>query len=75
MDEYVLVQFDDDRIVILDGRAGGRTNRIMIVPGGLHTFSIDEPFDFEPESQRQDVAGTSPALPLRVPFRRRAAVA
>lgn len=75
MDQYVLVQFDEDRIVILDGRPGGRTNRLMVVPGGFHTFSLEGPDDFEPHAQREDVFGTSRFAPLQLAFHRRAIVA
>lgn len=75
MDQYVLVEFDEERIVILDGRPGGRTNRLMIVPGGFHTFSLDGPADFEPNARTEDVFGTSRAAPLQLAFHRRVVVA
>lgn len=76
MDEYVRVLFDeDDRIVIVDGRPGGRTNRVFIVSRGFHTFSLDGVPDCEPPSCTELIRRTRDDRPFELRFARRAAPA
>lgn len=72
MDEYVKVIFDeDDRIVVVDGRPGGRTNRVFIVPTGFHTFSLDDVPDCEPPSCTELIRRTRDDRPFEITFTRR----
>ena len=69
MTESVLVEFDDDdRIVLLDDRPGGRTNVRFDTNTGTHKFSLDGNPDFAPSSQIHVVKGSSEAEPFVVKF-------
>lgn len=68
MDEYVEVQYDTTRDVYVDGTLCGRTNTIMIVETGNHTFDLGQPVIYAPASITKLVYGTSPLAPLQLKF-------
>jgi hypothetical protein len=75
MDEYVVVEFEDDgRQVLVAGRIAGVTNESFRVPPGRHTFSLAGEEDYEPSSQTVWVEHTSHDQPCRVVFVKRTGV-
>ncbi len=79
--EYVLVRTDDgaDRPVWIDDRPSGRTNLVLEVQRGTHTFALcacpEEDHDPDcpaagcrPVQQTLDVSGTFRIRPLEVDF-------
>jgi len=72
MDEHVVVRFDvSDRIVLVDGRPGGRTNKRMLTETGTYTFSLQGAPDFTPPSQKIVVENTTEDEPMIVRFAKR----
>ena len=65
--EYVLVQFPEDRGVILDGNPNGRTNETLPVEQGTHLFSL-EGDGYTPEEQETFVSETTADHPLKIVF-------
>ena len=69
MVEYVKVKFPDDgRTVILDGRPGGLTNRMIRTNVGSHRFSLEGEPDFSPESRLCVVEDTTRDNPKIITF-------
>lgn len=68
MDQYVIVSFPEDRTVFVDGTPCGRTNVVITVQRGTHTFMLGDPQDYSPSSITQLVAGTTHATPLQLTF-------
>ena len=68
MDEYVEVQYDTTRDVYVDGTLCGRTNTIMIVQTGNHTFDLGKPVTYGPKSIIMLIYGTTPLAPQQVKF-------
>ncbi len=75
MTQFVIVEFAETRIVIIDDVPQGPNKtddgeeRILRVDEGLHTFSL-EGVGFSPVQQDLNVASTNPADPMRVVFNR-----
>lgn len=68
MDEYVWVQYDTTRDVYVDGTLCGRTNTLMTVQTGSHTFDLGKPITYAPASVTILVYGTTPLAPQQVKF-------
>jgi len=66
--EYLLVNFRDERDVVLDGEVGGLTNHLIALSPGTVTISLGEPFDFLPTELTVVVKGTSVLAPFEVTF-------
>jgi len=67
--EYVIVKFEDDRALIIDGEPQGRTNVILELEEGTHIIKIQEPpANFRPSFRRPTLTGTSVPLPKEVYF-------
>lgn len=66
--EFVVVQFDESRVVEVDGRVGGHTNEIIAVAPGKHRFRLAGPSDHLPDAQIVAVYDTRSDAPLIVPF-------
>ena len=50
--EYVIVIFEDDRELVIDGEVQGRTNKIIELERGTHIITLKAPpFDFRPEEE------------------------
>ena len=64
MDEWVLVQFAEDKIVFVDGTECGKTNVPFIVQRGTHTFDLGEPTI----TVTRRVFGTTKADPMVIVF-------
>jgi hypothetical protein len=66
--EHVLVHFPVSRTVLIDGEESGKTNVVLRVEEGTHTFSLGSPQDYRPSSRSVNVKGTSPIKPREVTF-------
>ncbi|MDY6974035.1 MAG: hypothetical protein SV775_17240 [Thermodesulfobacteriota bacterium] len=69
MNEYVLVEFDEIREVIIDGNDSGYlTGEVIETDAGTHTISLKEPKDFSPSEQDVNPSGTTAIRPLIIHF-------
>jgi hypothetical protein len=67
--EYLLVNFPDDREVLIDTIVQGRTNETIEVEKGTHIISLKSPpHNFQPKQKKITLAGTSPLTPQEVTF-------
>jgi hypothetical protein len=66
--EYVVVSFETDRNVFIDGEKNGRTNKSLSVGAGSHEFHLGPLKNYEPESQIVVVSGTNVLAPLKIVF-------
>lgn len=67
--EYVIVKFEDDRALIIDGTPQGRTNVILELEEGTHIIKIQSPpANFKPSFRRPTLTGTTVFLPKEVSF-------
>ncbi|MDX1429800.1 MAG: hypothetical protein R3282_05910, partial [Rhodothermales bacterium] len=76
MDEFVIVVFPDSRDVVIDGNEeAGKTNTLIVVNTGRHTFSLQGEQNFTPREQTVLVKNTRANDPLTVEFHKLPAVA
>jgi hypothetical protein len=69
MNEYILVEFDEIREVIIDETASGyNTGDVIELGTGTHTISLEEPKNFSPLEQDVNPSGTSPIQPQKIYF-------
>lgn len=68
MNEYVVVVFEEDRAVLVDGQPCGRTGALLILEGGQHTLALDGPADVQPAAWDGVVEDTDAFEPLEVRF-------
>lgn len=67
--EYLLVNFPEDREVLVDREVQGRTNETIEVEKGAHIISLKTPpDDFLPRQKKITLAGTSAITPREVTF-------
>lgn len=66
--EYVVVKFEADRDVFVDGEVCGRTGEVLQVDRGTHQFKLSDPQDYTPQWRRPVVKNTSFADPMEVTF-------
>ena len=66
--EYVIVEFDEDRAVLIDDQENGRTNESLRVGAGTHTFCLDGAQDYSPAEITCVVADTSVLNPKIISF-------
>ena len=67
--EYVLVNFPDDREVLIDQEVQGHSNETIEVEKGAHIISSKTPpDDFRPRQKKITLAGTSSITPRKVTF-------
>ena len=64
MSEYVVVTYDTNRKVRIDGQDSGFTNDTLIVEKGHHTFDLGDPFDYQPATVMKIVQNTTSVGPL-----------
>jgi hypothetical protein len=70
---WVLVHYPTTRRVLVDDDDLGETNTLLYVGvDGTHTFSLDPPPDFEPDSVTRRVINTTRDLPLELTFKPKA---
>jgi hypothetical protein len=69
MNEYILVEFDEIREVIIDETPSGYNTGVVIEIGaGTHTISLEDPKDFLPIERDVNPSGTSPIQPQKIHF-------
>lgn len=68
MDEYVRVNFREEREVIIDEEPNGKTNVVLRVETGTHIFTLGGAKDFEPESITRTIRDTNPIEPEDIDF-------
>ncbi len=69
MNEYIIVEFDEIREVIIDETASGyNTGDVIELGAGTHTISLEEPKNFSPLEQDVNPSGTSPIKPQKIYF-------
>lgn len=67
--EYLLVNFPDNREVLIDAITQGRTGETIEVEKGTHTISLKSPpQNFKPKQKKIVLAGTSALTPQEVNF-------
>jgi hypothetical protein len=67
--EYLLVNFPEDRKVLIDTVVQGRVGEIIELEKGTHIISLKSPLqNFKPKQKKIVLAGTSPLLPREVTF-------
>lgn len=66
--EYLVVRYDDDRSVIIDGSSQGRTNQLIELQQGTYHITLNPPDDFEPEYREIVLRRTSVNQPREVIF-------
>lgn len=65
--EYLLVNFPEDREVIIDKIVQGRTNEIVEIERGTHVISLKAPpNDFRPRQKKITLTDTSVLTPQEV---------
>lgn len=66
--QFVIVKFKRKRTVYVDGEDGGKTNEVLQVGEGVHTFRLGDPQNYTPKWRRPTVTGTNPIAPMEVRF-------
>ncbi len=66
--QYVVVNFSEDREVLVDGIHNGQTNQSILVGAGTHEFTLGGIQDFTPPNIKTQVTGTSALDPLILSF-------
>jgi len=66
--EYLIVTFEDDRGLVIDGEPLGRTNEVIELEGGTHLVTLEAPpYDFHPEEEVTVILEDTTALsPIEV---------
>jgi hypothetical protein len=67
--EYVKAKFKEDRAIIMDDQDNGRTNEVLRVGAGVHTFTLGGDSNFSPEEITCDVSGTTELEPKVIKFK------
>jgi hypothetical protein len=71
--EFVLVHFAEEREVIIDDvNSGQKTNKVIEIEAGTHSFSLTGTRDFIPLEQFFTVVNTSVLNPREVRFEKKA---
>lgn len=67
--EYLLVNYPNDREVLIDNILQGRTNETIELEKGTHIISLKSPpLNFRPKQKKITLAGTSSLAPQEVTF-------
>lgn len=66
--EFVKVTFPTNRFVYIDGDQGGSTNEVLRIEAGTHEFNLGNLKNYDPDSQKVDVEGTTVLVPMVVAF-------
>jgi hypothetical protein len=70
MNEFILVEYDRRRRVVVDGAPNGFTNETLAVSRGPHRVTLGVPVNYEPAFRRPTVVDTTPSHPLVLTFTR-----
>jgi len=66
--EFLLVVYEADRDVVIEGVTAGLTNHLITLAPGTYTIALAPPPDFLPVLQQVVVTDTSPLEPAEVLF-------
>ena len=66
--QYIIVEFYENRIVYSGGTPVGDTNTLITINAGTHTFTLSDPQNYSPPSQKVTVTGTAVGAPLTITF-------
>ena len=67
-DQYIFVNFPETRTVLSGGKKVGPTNQDLTINGGTHTFTLSDPQDYDPPSQKLFVGRTTVVTPMQIDF-------
>jgi len=70
MAEFVRVNYDRSRRVVIDGSPNGFTNEAISVSRGPHRITLGVPVNYEPSFRKPTVVNTTAASPLEIEFTR-----
>ncbi len=68
MNEVVLVTFDGDATVYVDGTELGKANKKLIVETGNHNFDLGDRNDYAPKVINKTIVGTTADDPYPIHF-------
>lgn len=68
MNEFVMVCFDGEATVFVDGTMSGITNKKMIVETGEHIFDLGDRADYAPRSITKQIVGSTIDDPFPIIF-------
>ncbi len=66
--QYLLVTFPEDREVLVDDLASGRTNEIVELEEGTYTVTLDGPADYSPDHHEFILRRTTELIPKEIVF-------
>ena len=66
--ERLLVHYDRRRIVYVNGKKAGFTNRAFGIGAGRQRVDLGEPKNYTPGRRQIDIAGTTPQNPKEISF-------
>lgn len=66
--QYVRINYFRSRNVYIDGALNGKTNVILRVDEGTHTFDLGPNLNYTPASIKKKVTGTSALRPIELNF-------
>ena len=67
-DQFVIVTYAEPRKVFAGGVKLGMTNALLPINQGTHTFTLADPQDYEPASQKRKVVNTTVVTPMLIRF-------
>lgn len=71
MNEFLVVEFDEDRGVIINGTMGDwRTNQTILLEVGTYIIKLVSPWNYTPEEIRLVLRNTTLLNPEIIKFRR-----
>ena len=69
MFEYILVEFDEVREVVIDGNeSGNNTGKVIELSPGIHTITLAGEQNYSPAEIKIDPVDTSPLAPEKLIF-------
>jgi len=68
MAEFVRVNYDRSRRVVIDGSPNGFTNEAISVSRGPHRITLGVPVNYEPSFRKPTVVNTTASTPLEIEF-------
>ena len=68
MDEWLEINFPEERDVLVDGTICGTTNKPMLVQRGTHIISLGDPQNYVPDSLQVAIFNTTKQKPMMLVF-------
>jgi hypothetical protein len=66
--EYLIVNFREDRQVVVDDHFLGSTNQVIELEEGKHRISLAAPYDYQPHEWRIVLVNSTVVQPYEVNF-------